>query len=219
MGITIEKQGARVYLLGDTFAHKDAIKGIGGHWDGERRAWWVGAKKEQAARDLVARVCPVSAAAAGVGLRGDTPAGIVADRLEDEGRDQEATAVREAAQSPKPVEDVSKCRVYAQVEYKGRRYYVIAETRDLTRCRLTTLDGLTPFWVDCADCNLVKRYEGREVWDGRRYSGRTVTRYSTIGSLREFRDRQKNPETARHQCMECGSWCNAGEPCRDCGGC
>ena len=54
MAITIEKQGQRIYFLGDTFAVKDRIKAMGGHWDGERRAWWVGAKKATEAEAIVA---------------------------------------------------------------------------------------------------------------------------------------------------------------------
>lgn len=47
MGITVEKVGRRHYLLGDTYGIKDRIKAAGGHWDGDRRAWWV-AKVEAA---------------------------------------------------------------------------------------------------------------------------------------------------------------------------
>ena len=170
MAVTITREGQRVYFGGDTFAAKDRIKSLGGHWDGDRKAWWIGAKKLAEAEALVASL--------------SAPVPIM---------------------TPTATEDVSDCRVYAQVEYKGRRYYVIAETRDLTRCRLTTLDGTAPFWVDCSACNLVRRYEGREVWDGRRYSGKTVTRYQTIGSLREFRDSQRQGERdGMPACAACG---------------
>lgn len=53
MTITLEKTGSRIYLTGDTFAVKDKIKSMGGHWDGDRRAWWVGAAKAAAAQQLV----------------------------------------------------------------------------------------------------------------------------------------------------------------------
>ena len=52
MAITIERKGQRVYLIGDTFAVKDRIKSMGEHWDGDRRAWWVGQAKETQAREL-----------------------------------------------------------------------------------------------------------------------------------------------------------------------
>lgn len=52
MAIRLEKQGQRIYLLGDTYGMKDQIKAMGGHWDADRRAWWVGTKKEAEARQL-----------------------------------------------------------------------------------------------------------------------------------------------------------------------
>lgn len=58
--ITLEKVGQRVYLVGDTFAVKAQIKSMGGHWDGERRAWWVGAKKATEAEALVAALTPAA---------------------------------------------------------------------------------------------------------------------------------------------------------------
>ena len=42
MTITIEKVARRHYLIGDTYAIRAKIKSEGGHWDGERKAWWFG---------------------------------------------------------------------------------------------------------------------------------------------------------------------------------
>jgi len=53
MAITPRHEGQRVYLEGDTFSLKDRIKSIGGKWDADRRAWWVGAVKAQQAQALV----------------------------------------------------------------------------------------------------------------------------------------------------------------------
>lgn len=116
----------------------------------------------------------------------------------------------------KKEEDVSKCRVYAKVKYKGRGWYVIAESHAQNRCRICNLDGKGPTgggpaWVDMADCDMEKTYEAREF--------RGQPQYSTIGSLKRFRDRQANPETARVQCPECDAWHDANESCRECGGC
>lgn len=86
-----------------------------------------------------------------------------------------------APASPKNLDD---CRVYAKVSYKGRQYYVIGESAD--RCRLTVLDGSIDFWCDKSACDLIKEYQPRQVWDGRRYSGKTVTRYTTLGGIRDF---------------------------------
>lgn len=53
MSVTIECVGQRVYLSGNTFAIKDKIKSIGGHWDGDRKQWWLGAAKKADAERLV----------------------------------------------------------------------------------------------------------------------------------------------------------------------
>lgn len=206
---TLEKVGSRLYFANSPFAAKGRIKDLGGHWDGDRKQWWIGAAKRADAESLVAELNGTAPQFAGatataasakvaesVGLSADTPAGIVADAVEERGDAKAAADLR------KPVEDISECRVYAQVEYKGRRYYVIAETKDRTRCRLATLQEDGPvYWADMSACTLIKTYPGREVWDGRRYSGRTVTKYTTIGSLRSFIAQQKRltPEQREEQ--------------------
>lgn len=65
MAISLEKTGTRIYLVGDTFAAKDAIKSIGGHWDGDRRAWWVGSAKADEAAKLVESLGTSSTVATG----------------------------------------------------------------------------------------------------------------------------------------------------------
>ena len=44
-GIELKKEGRRVYVVGNTFPIKSAIKDAGGHWDADRKAWWIGAGK------------------------------------------------------------------------------------------------------------------------------------------------------------------------------
>jgi hypothetical protein len=212
MAVTIESIKARLYFAGSTYPIKDRLRSLGAHWDGDRKQWWIGAAKRADAEALVASLsAPVMTATAAsarlagsVGLTADAPAGVVADKLRDAGRDAEADA------AAKPAEDVSGCRVYAAVTYRGRRMYVIAEQRDPqthqpVRCRLTTLDGAAPVWADCSACELVRTYQGREKWDGRRYSGKTVTVYPTVESLREFRaDRRRGERAGTPQCAACG---------------
>ena len=41
MTITLRDEGKRIYFAGNTFPAKDAIKGIGGRWDADAKAWWV----------------------------------------------------------------------------------------------------------------------------------------------------------------------------------
>lgn len=74
-GIKIERTGRRSYIIGNTYAIKDALKAAGAHWDGERRAWWLG--DDTAAKSLVERcgkaACePKTAAPAAQGLTEDS---------------------------------------------------------------------------------------------------------------------------------------------------
>lgn len=39
-GILIEIVGSWMWVTGDTFPHKDAIKGVGGRWQRKKRAWY-----------------------------------------------------------------------------------------------------------------------------------------------------------------------------------
>ena len=58
--VTYEQVGARVYILGDTFAIRAAIKSAGGHWDADRKAWWVGATKRAAIELAVSAATPTA---------------------------------------------------------------------------------------------------------------------------------------------------------------
>jgi hypothetical protein len=165
--ISLECQGQRIYLLGNTFPHKERIKSElhldGKNFDSERRAWWVGAGK----------------------------------------RDQAEKLVQELNSAPAPASTVGDdTRVLAKVGYKGRNYYVIAESG--TRARLTVLDGSISFWADKANCNLLKEYHPREE---RGAYGKTTGRlvYQTLGSIKNFIDKQKQArESGAPVCSACG---------------
>lgn len=43
-GIMIEVVGSWMWVTGDTYPHKDAIKGVGGRWQGKKRAWYFAPK-------------------------------------------------------------------------------------------------------------------------------------------------------------------------------
>ena len=199
MRITIERVGGRVYFGGDTFAAKSQIKEIGGHWDGARRQWWVGAAKLAAAQELVAELAaPVMvatdgsrAAAASVGLDPDTPAGVVADAMQEAGH-RGADSVRTGGRAQRPAGEV---RLTGKGTYQGRTYYVGPQTRDGQRvliCGLPREDGTYyERWVPAAEVTITRTYEAREVWDGRRYSGRTELRYQTLGGIASFIRRQQ----------------------------
>lgn len=157
MGIVAEKVGTRIYLTGNTFAVKDKIKSIGGHWDGDRKAWWVGSAKANEAQQLIESLA---------GNATTAPAG-------------ERTA-----------QDPSEIRLTGKGEYKGRTYYLGSRTRDGLKVRCLTLPGadgkFLDFWAAVSEVRVVKTYQSREVWDGRRYSNRTVTKYTTLGSIADF---------------------------------
>jgi hypothetical protein len=123
-------------------------------------------------------------------------------------------AVRKGAEAPPktPEELTEGLRVHFKARYKGREYYAVAESQ--TAYRLLTLDASLDFWADRSACEVVRRYEARQVGRGRYQQ----TVYTTLGSIRDFKARQANPATARGECTECGSWGPKGEPCRDCGG-
>jgi hypothetical protein len=181
--VTLERVGVRVYFVGNTFPVKDRIKGMGGHFDGDRKQWWVGAAKAADAEKLVAAL----------------------------------------AGGPPPAEDLDSARVYAKARYKGRSYYVIAFAADRTRARLASLDGKVVFWKDVVPAGgsgsdeaavIEKTYQPRERFGG--YGRDTVREYQTLGGLRRFVERQKDPAQARGRCTECDHYGPIGETCHEC---
>lgn len=60
--VSYETVGARVYVLGQTFAIKDTIKSVGGHWDADRKAWWIGATKRADLEAAIATAKPAKPA-------------------------------------------------------------------------------------------------------------------------------------------------------------
>lgn len=49
MTVTIEKQGRRYYIAGNTYPIKDQLRAAGCKWDPDRKQWWTG-KKDVAER-------------------------------------------------------------------------------------------------------------------------------------------------------------------------
>jgi hypothetical protein len=207
---TIEKVGARLYLVGLPYAAKEEAKAalrMNGHnFDSERRQWFVGTAKKKAAEAFVARLnagplVPTASsrkAATQLGLDLETPACVVADAAADAGDDRQAGAIR-TGETP---EMILAMRVYAKVTYKGRPWFVVAETHDLVRCRITSLLLEPPVWVDCKDCVLVRRYQPHMVGHGR--FGRMV--HQTVGNLKAFAEKQaklRSDEAPR--CAACGN--------------
>lgn len=46
MALTIQQDGRRYYLMGNTYPIRDQLRDAGFHWDGEKRAWWTGERKK-----------------------------------------------------------------------------------------------------------------------------------------------------------------------------
>lgn len=61
MAITVSREGRRSYLMGDTYAVREQIRSAGGHWDADRKAWWVGSA--ETAEQLAAKVAAAPQAA------------------------------------------------------------------------------------------------------------------------------------------------------------
>lgn len=43
----MQTEGRRIYLAGNTFPIKSQIKSAGGHWDNDRKMWWIGTGKKE----------------------------------------------------------------------------------------------------------------------------------------------------------------------------
>ncbi len=62
--ITLQLAAKRIYFAGNTFPIKDKIKALGGHWDGDRKMWWVGSAKAAEANALIAELAGSAASPA-----------------------------------------------------------------------------------------------------------------------------------------------------------
>ncbi len=165
--VSLDHVGARVYVVGNTFAIKAQLKEAGCHWDTDRKQWWIGIAK----RDSIASI---------VG--------------ESDGKEIK-TSKEELADRP--------CS--GKVEYKGRTYYVIGQSDKTGKLWLTVLDCSIDFWALTSDCKWVKRYQSRQEWDGRRYSGKTVEVHQTVGKIRRFIESEKTAvKSGAERCCECG---------------
>lgn len=60
--VSIEKQGRRYYLVGNTYPVKDALRSAGAHWDRDRGAWWT-SKSDVAERFAAAAAAKAEARA------------------------------------------------------------------------------------------------------------------------------------------------------------
>ncbi len=75
--------------------------------------------------------------------------------------------------------------VKAKVNYKGRSYFVVAESRDGMKVRLTVLDCSIDFWALKSACELVKQYAPRVNYRTNRES------WMTVNGMRSFVEQAK----------------------------
>ncbi len=141
--VALQVVGRRCYITGDTYRHRDALRAAGAHWDGDRRAWWLGgrAKAEELVAQLTATATPAS------------PSG------------GEASA-------PKPSEALaSDARVIGRGTYRGRACLVLWEgtTRRGPAAKLASMDGARVFWAARGEYEITKVYGTRERYGRTEY--------------------------------------------------
>lgn len=135
MSITLQTEGRRTYITGNTYPVRDRLRALGAHWDGERKAWWTA--KRDAAEQLVGQLNAQPAA--------DQPK---TERQESSGQPYEGE-VRGQVEY--------RGRQY-YVRWAGRT------SRGTDACRLVTRDGKVDCWADAAECRWTKRYEQRGAY-------------------------------------------------------
>lgn len=147
--IELKEEGVRVYVLGNTFPIKDAIKSAGGHWDGDRKAWWIGKKKKA---ELEAKINSASAPAQGQSSERKEPG-------------EDATVAGRA-------EYKGKTYYMAGRVDRGRTQWddrcEVITTRDGSKYLLYSRDGKMEFWAARELVKVVKTYSKPQTIRGLR---------------------------------------------------
>lgn len=110
-----------------------------------------------------------------------------------------------AADAPRAKQDPADIRLTGKGVYKGRTYYLGAQTRDGQRVRCLTLPDAKgdylDFWANASEVQVVKTYRPRE----HTYRGRTSTSYTTLGGIADFiRGERAARERGEPVCAACG---------------
>ena len=53
--ISLQEEGPRLYVVGNSYVLKDAIRAVGGRWDRERKQWWIGVEKRTEIEAVIAK--------------------------------------------------------------------------------------------------------------------------------------------------------------------
>lgn len=59
--VRLETDGRRVYVRGDSYPIRGALRGAGCHWDPDAKAWWIGSEKRDALAAAIASATPETA--------------------------------------------------------------------------------------------------------------------------------------------------------------
>ena len=131
--VALRKEGRRIYITGDTYALRAKIKAAGGHWDGDKKAWWV--SKPEVAQEIAAAASSTPAA---------SPPATVGARKSETLSDDSTVAGRARY----------KGREYLLV-WEGT-------TSRGAAAKLAFLDGTNVFWADGSAIQVTKRYQSQE---------------------------------------------------------
>jgi uncharacterized protein YbjT (DUF2867 family) len=152
MAITMQAEGRRIYLLGDTYAVRERLREAGAHWDAERKAWWIGSQGREAMERIV-QSAPAATPAAG---------------------QQASQAPRDGEKSVVAGRATYKGRTYyvAGRAIRGRTRYddgvEIVGTRDGVKVLLYSRDGTMQFWAAREAVQMEKRYDRPQTIAGLR---------------------------------------------------
>jgi hypothetical protein len=138
MTITIQSEGRRHYLIGNTYPIKDAIRSAGCKRDGDRKAWWTG--KYETAEKLVSEVSGSAKPAKGDEKKAPGLEAKVAGRATYKG----------------------KSYYLAGKVVRGRTHWddscEAVTTRDGAKFLLLSRDGSLEFWAARSEVEVTKRY-------------------------------------------------------------
>jgi hypothetical protein len=173
MATTIEKVGSRLYFANSPFAAKDAIKRLGGHWDADRRQWWIGAAKSAEAAALVAELNGAASAPAGPPAKEDPHQIRLTGKGRYKGREYFAGAI---------THDGSRVRLLTLPDESG---------------------NYLDFWAPCAEVEQTKTYSPRQKWDGRRGNGTVTVYTTLGSIADFVRDQRAAEKSGLPACAAC----------------
>lgn len=144
MSITIQTEGRRTYIAGNTYPHRDAIRDIGAHWDAARKMWWTA--KRAAAERLAAQInqAPQSTAqpqSSSSKTPRDGLDSVVAGRVEYKGKTYYLAGRTE----------------HGRTHWDDRVRAV--QTQDGAKYLLYFRDGSSQFWAPRDQVSLIKSYD------------------------------------------------------------